>query len=194
MVPKGRLAKAGKIPMRRSSLPCRDGDPEFVESLRMALRGSAVNVSVLTTRDRAGVNHGIAVTTVVPFSTYRPAMIVAVKHSASVYPAICESSYFCLNQIAADEIDLLDRFSRSDLRSSRFTSGRWSVGPFNLPYLDSAMTCFFCDVQGAHAHEDQTVFIGRIVGVRLGSSGADERDPLMWINGRAARLAGTEYA
>jgi flavin reductase (DIM6/NTAB) family NADH-FMN oxidoreductase RutF len=140
------------------------------------------------------MNHGIAVTTAVPFSTYRPAIIVAVKHSASAYPAIRDSNYFCLNQIAADEIDLLDRFSRSDLRSSRFATGRWSVGPFGLPYLDSATTNFFCDVQGAHAHEAQTVFIGRIVGVRLGNCGNDKRDPLMWINGRAARLVGKEYA
>lgn len=180
--------------MLSSSLPCHEGDPEFSESLRMALRGTAVNVSILTTRDRTGMNHGLAVTTAVPFSTFRPAMIVAVKHNASAYPAIRDSSYFCLNQISTDEIDLLDRFSRSDLRSSRFSSGSWSVGPFNLPYLDSAMSSFFCDVQGAHGHEDQTVFIGRIVGVRLGHDGTGGRDPLIWINGRAARLADKEYA
>jgi flavin reductase (DIM6/NTAB) family NADH-FMN oxidoreductase RutF len=176
------------------SLPCRDRDPEFSETLRKALRGTAVNVSILTTRDRAGISHGLAVTTAVPFSTNRPAMIVAVKHGASAYPAIRDSNYFCLNQIAADEIDLLERFSRSDLRSSRFATGRWSNGPHGLPYLDSATACFFCDVQGAHAHEDQTVFIGRIVGVRLGNEGGDPREPLIWINGQAARLSGREHA
>jgi flavin reductase (DIM6/NTAB) family NADH-FMN oxidoreductase RutF len=180
--------------MPSSALPYCDRDPEFSETLRMALRGTAVNVSILTTRDRAGINHGLAVTTAVPFSTNRPAMIVAVKHGASAYPAICDSNYFCLNQIAADEIDLLERFSRSDLRSSRFASGRWSTGPHGLPYLDSATVCFFCDVQGAHAHEDQTVFIGRIVGVRLGNEGGDPREPLIWINGQAARLSGREHA
>lgn len=174
--------------------PCQDGDPEFSENVRMALRGTPVNVSILTTRDRAGISRGLAVTTAVPFSTCRPAIIAAVKHSASTYPAICDCNYFCLNQIAADEIDLLDRFSRSDLRSSRFATGRWSIGPHGLPYLDSATACFFCDVQGAHAHEDQTVFIGRIVGVRPGHDGNDHREPLIWINGRAARLAGKEHA
>jgi len=176
------------------ALLCSDGDAEFSESLRTALRGTPVNVSILTTRDRAGVSHGLAVTTAVPFSTQRPAMIVAVKHSASAYPAIRDCSYFCLNQIAADEIDLLDRFSRSDLRSSRFATGRWSTGPHGLPYLDSATACFFCDVQGAHAHEDQTVFIGRIVGVRLGRTDIGDSEPLMWVNGRAARFSGREYA
>jgi len=180
--------------MSNPALPCREADPDFSESLRTALRGTPVNVSILTTRDRGGINHGLAVTTAVPFSTHRPAMIVAVKHSASAYPAIRDSSYFCLNQIAAEEIDLLDRFSRSDLRAQRFATGRWSVGPHGLPYLDSATACFFCDVQGAHAHEDQTVFIGRIIGVKLGSDDDDCRDPLIWINGQAARLAGKEYA
>jgi flavin reductase (DIM6/NTAB) family NADH-FMN oxidoreductase RutF len=173
--------------------PCLEGEPEFSEHLRMALRSTPVNVAILTTRDRAGGNHGLAVTTAVPFSTYRPAIIVAVKHSASAYPAICDSNYFCLNQIAADEIDLLDRFSRSDLRASRFATGRWSTGPHGLPFLDSATACFFCDVQGAHAHEDQTVFIGRIVGVRPGRDGNYLREPLIWLNGRAARLAGREH-
>lgn len=175
-------------------IPSRDSDPDFSENLRMALRATPVNVSILTTRDREGVNHGLAVTTGVPFSTNRPAIIVAVKHNASAYPAIRDSSFFCLNQIAADELDLLDRFSRSDQRSSRFMHGQWSIGPHGLPFLDSATACFFCDVQGAHAHEDQTVFIGRIVGVRLGHEGSDRRAPLIWINGRSARLAGRENA
>jgi len=180
--------------MPSPSFPCSEAEPGFAESLRTALRGTPVNVSILTTRDRAGVSHGLAVTTAVPFSAQRPAMIVAVKHSASAYPAIRESNYFCLNQIAADEIDLLDRFSRSDLRAQRFATGRWSVGLYGLPYLDSATACFFCDVQGAHAHEDQTVFIGRIVGIRLGDAGPEHREPLIWLNGRAARLSGREYA
>lgn len=180
--------------MPAQALPCKDVDPDFSDRMRQALRTTPVNVSILTTKDRAGDNHGLAVTTAVPFSSHRPAMIVAVKHSASAYPAIRDSSYFCLNQIAAGEIDLLDRFSRSDLRAQRFAGERWSAGPYGLPYLDSAMACFFCNVQGAHAHEDQTVFIGRIVGVRLIGEGHDAREPLIWINGRAARLAGREYA
>jgi flavin reductase (DIM6/NTAB) family NADH-FMN oxidoreductase RutF len=173
----------------------REGDPEFSDNLRVALRSTAVNVALLTTRDRGGNYHGLAVTTAVPFSTQRPAIIVAIQQSASAYPAIRDCGYFCLNHIAADDLDILDRFSRSDLRSSRFTSSRWKVGLHELPYLESATTCFFCDVKGAHAHEDQTVFIGSIEGVRLNKDPlCRERDPLIWINGHAARLAGREFA
>lgn len=173
----------------------REGEAEFSETLRMALRGTAVNVLLLTTCDRKGRYHGLAVTSAVPFSTQRPSMIVAVSHRVSAYPAICESGLFCLNQIAADDIELLDRFCRSDLRSSRFTSGSWNPGPKGLPYLETSTMCAFCEVQGEHVYEDQTVFVGRIEGVRIGqTSEASNRDPLIWMNGRAARLAGREYA
>ena len=37
-----------RLIMPSHALPCRDGDPEFYESLRMALRGTPVNVSILT--------------------------------------------------------------------------------------------------------------------------------------------------
>ena len=172
-----------------------DGECDFSKNLRQALRGTVVNVVLLTTRDRSGAFHGLAVTTAVPFSTHRPAIIVAVNNQASAFPAIRDSGYFCLNQITTNDIDLLDRFSRSDKRASRFTSERWVEGMHGLPYLARATTCFFCDVQQAYAHDDQTVFIGKIDGVRLGHRCPETpEDPLIWLNGGAAKLARREIA
>jgi len=170
-------------------------DAEFSETLRKGLRGTGVNVSLLTTRDLEGRYHGLAVTSAVPISTQVPSMIVAVRNAASAFPAIRESGMFCLNQITSKDIDLLDRFSRSDLRASRFANGNWRAGSAGLPYLTTATASFFCRVMSSQDHEDHTIFIGRIEGVRLaGNSGAHEIDPLIWINGGPARLAGRAYA
>lgn len=174
---------------------CHDGDPGFAEALRAGLRATAVNVSLLTTRDIEGRYHGLAVTTAVPFATMQPSMIVAVAHTASAYPAIMASGLYCLNQITSKDIELLDRFCRSDLRTSRFTSANWRADAQGLPYLESATASFFCRVSSAQMHGDQTVFISRIEGVRLGDkSGGYEVDPLIWINGGPARLAGRTHA
>lgn len=173
----------------------RKSDIAFTESLRMGLRASAVNVSLLTTRDPEGRYHGLAVTTAVPFSTQQPSMIVAVSHSASAYPVIRDSGLFCLNQITSQDLEILDRFCRSDLRAARFTSEAWRPGPSGLPYLETATASFFCAVLGAHDYGDQTVFVSRIGDVRLGGRGGpDGFDPLIWINGGPAKLAGREYA
>lgn len=173
---------------------CCDTDAEFSETLRKGLRGTAVNVSLLTTRDLEGRYHGLAVTTAVPFSTATPSMIVAVSLSASAYPAIRQSKMFCLNQVTCRDIELLDRFSRSDLRSSRFASGSWRAGLGGLPYLTSGMSSYFCRVTSMQMHEDQTVFIGRIEGICLGEGMVEKQDPLIWMNGGPARLAGSVYA
>ena len=110
-----------------------EGDKDFAETLRLGLRTTTGNVSLLTTRDLEGRCHGLAVTTAVAFSTQWPAMIVAVSHSASAFSPIRDSTTFCLNQITSKDIDLLDRFGRSDLRASRFTSAEWRAGLFGLP-------------------------------------------------------------
>lgn len=173
----------------------RKTDAAFTETLRQGLRASAVNVALLTTTDLEGRYHGLAVTTAVPFSTQQPSMIVAVSHSASAYPVIRDSGLFCLNQIASCDLDILDRFSRSDQRAERFTSDAWRPGPHGLPYLETATACFFCNVLGAHEYDDQTIFVSRIEDVRLGlRCGADGFDPLIWINGGPAKLASREYA
>ncbi|MFT6168881.1 MAG: flavin reductase (DIM6/NTAB) family NADH-FMN oxidoreductase RutF [Celeribacter sp.] len=168
---------------------CEDNDPEFPEMLRRGLRRTVVAISLLSTRDVEGRFCGMAVTAAIPFSVDKPSIIVAVNHDASVFPVVQSTGIFCLNQITRNDLDLLDRFSRSDLRASRFTSNNWRVGHRNLPYLTSAETNFFCRVQSAQKHGDQTVFIAGIEAVQVKDDDVQKCDPLIWINGGPARLA-----
>lgn len=168
-------------------------DAEFDESVRRALRATAVTVSLLTTHDRDGQFHGLAVTAAVPFSTKSPSIVVAVQRSASAYSAILEAEEFCLNQISSSDVELLDSFSRSDMREARFSSPSWQSGHSGLPFLDTANTSFFCRVRGAHNYDDQTIFVGKIEAVRLNERITQrDQDPLIWINGGPVRLTARE--
>lgn len=181
--------------MARRRVVYGEHDTEFDEVLRRGLRSAAVSVSLLTAADEQGDFHGLAVTTAVPFSTTSPSMIVAVKHSASAYSAIRAGGAYCLNQISSKDVDLLNRFCRSDLRGARFTSTFWRQGLGGLPFLETASASFFCRVIGSHEYGDQTVFVGKIDGIHLCErSGLGESDPLIWINGGPVRLAAREYA
>lgn len=169
-------------------------DAEFDESIRRALRSTAVTVSLLTTRDSKGRYHGLAVTAAVPFSTQSPSIVVAVQRSASAYSAILEGGEFCLNQISSSDIELLDSFCRSDLRETRFSSPAWRPGHSGLPYLETANTSFFCKVRGAHNYDDQTIFVGKIEAIRLNERIAlGDQAPLIWINGGPVRLSAREF-
>jgi flavin reductase (DIM6/NTAB) family NADH-FMN oxidoreductase RutF len=168
---------------------------EFGEKLRKGFRASAISVSLLTTRDDEGRYHGLAVTSAAPLSMSLPSIMVAVNQSASAYPAIQDSCFFCLNHITSNDMELLDRFCRSDMRASRFASYAWRCGLHGLPYLETATSSFFCRVIGSHDYGDHTVFVGKIEGVWLKDHGA-ARDPapLIWMNGAPRRLAEHEHA
>ncbi|SFU16819.1 flavin reductase family protein [Mesorhizobium sp. YR577] len=169
-------------------------ESEFGEKLRKGLRASAISVSLLTTRDNEGGYHGLAVTNAAPFSTAMPTMMVAVSQSASSYATIQDSRLYCLNHITSNDMAILDRFCRSDMRSTRFSSNAWQRGLHDLPYLETATSSFFCSVIGAHDYGDHTVFVGRIEGIWLREHSEEDFDPVIWINGAPRRLAEREYA
>jgi flavin reductase (DIM6/NTAB) family NADH-FMN oxidoreductase RutF len=167
-------------------------ESEFGEKLRKSLRASAISVSLLTARDDEGGYHGLAVTNAAPFSTSMPTMMVAVSQSASSYATIQDSRLYCLNHITSNDMALLDRFCRSDMRSRRFSSNVWRRGLHGLPYLETATSSFFCRVIGSHDYGDHTVFVGRIEGIWLRMQSEEEGedfDPVVWINGAPRRLA-----
>jgi flavin reductase (DIM6/NTAB) family NADH-FMN oxidoreductase RutF len=168
---------------------------EFGEKLRKGFRASAISVSLLTTRDEEGHYHGLAVTSAAPLSTSHPSIIVAVNQNASAYSTIQDSGLYCLNHITSNDLELLDRFCRSDMRASRFASYAWRCGLHGLPYLETATGSYFCRVIGSHDYGDHTVFVGRIEGVRLKDHGAVRNAaPLIWMNGAPRRLAEHEHA
>jgi len=169
-------------------------ESDFGEKLRKGLRATAINVSLLTTRDEEGGYHGLAVTSAAPLSTTMPTMMVAVSQSASPYSTIQDSQLYCLNHITSNDMELLDRFCRGDMRLTRFNSSSWRCGLHGLPYLETSPSSYFCRVIGSHHYGDHTVFVGRIEGIWLSEANdVEDFDPVIWINGAPRRLAEREY-
>jgi flavin reductase (DIM6/NTAB) family NADH-FMN oxidoreductase RutF len=90
-------------------------------------------------------------------------------------------------------LERLDRFDRNDFLEANHEREVWRIGLYGLPYLETAATSYFCRVIGAHDYGDQTIFVGRIEGVRLNQDiDPAHADPLIWMNGGPVRLAGRE--
>ena len=159
----------------------------FAEKLRQSMRASAISVSLITTRDEDGSYHGMAVTSANSLSMEPPSMMVAVNRTASSYPVLMRSRAFCLNMIHNGQMDMLDRFCRSEMRAARFASPEWRPGLYGLPYLETAIASLFCRVDESHDYGTHTVFFGRIEDIRT-SPNMEGSDPLIWINGAPARF------
>jgi flavin reductase (DIM6/NTAB) family NADH-FMN oxidoreductase RutF len=171
----------------------RGDDAEFSRKLRRGMRATAMCVSLLTTRDEHGRYYGLAVTNPSQLSATPPSMVVAVDRHALPCSAINISSLYCLNHVSSGDLDRLDRFDRNDFLEANHETDPWRIGLFGLPYLETAATSYFCRVIGAHDYGDQTIYVGRIEGVRLNQDiDPAHADPLIWMNGGPVRLAGRE--
>ncbi|ABL68316.1 flavin reductase family protein [Paracoccus denitrificans] len=161
------------------------------DTFRASMRPVAASVSVVASGDAAGAWHGMAVTSAVSLSMEPPSMMVAVNRSASVHPVIQGAGWFSLNLMAECHADLLEAFSRSDLRDRRFLPEHWSAGLQGLPVLKDALSTHLCRVTAAHDFGTHTVFFGQVEDVILPEPAARTLAPLVWFNGARAALSAT---
>lgn len=166
------------------------GNQESVTDLfRASMRITAASVSLVTATDRAGTFHGMAVTSAISVSMSPPSMLVAVNRSASIHPVITETGKFCLNLMGETHFDLLESFSRTELRDRRFAPEHWQEGPEGVPVLQGALASQICVVEAAHDYNTHTVFIGRVDHVILPLPSDERLVPLVWMNGSRTSLA-----
>lgn len=157
----------------------------IAEAFRASLRLVASSISLVTARDAQGGWHGMAVTSAGSLSMEPPSMLVAVNRTASIHPVIFASGAFTLNLLGEAHTGLLERFSRSEFRDQRFTSGDWTDGAG--PILKGALCAHVCTVAEAHDFGTHTVFFGRVTQVIL--PGPDATTPLLWLDGKRASVA-----
>jgi flavin reductase (DIM6/NTAB) family NADH-FMN oxidoreductase RutF len=161
----------------------------LLDRFRMSMRATAASVSLVASRDSAGRYHGMAVTSWASMSMDPPSMLVAVNRSASVHAIISMSRRYSLNLMGEVHGEILERFSRSDMRETRFTPEHWREARGGLPVLRGALASQLCSVEADYDYATHTIFVGRVHEVILPDL-PDMETPLIWMNGSRASLAG----
>jgi flavin reductase (DIM6/NTAB) family NADH-FMN oxidoreductase RutF len=160
----------------------------LVDRFRVSMRATAASVALVTSSDAEGGFHGMAATSWVSISMDPPSMLVTVNRSASVHAVISTSGRYCVNLLRDSHFDILERFSRSDMRHLRFDAENWRRSTSGLPVLCEAMASQLCTVVASVDHGTHTIFVGRIDDVILPEA-AGQISPLIWTNGSRASLA-----
>jgi len=160
---------------------------------RASMRMPASSVSLITARNADGY-HGMAVTSATSLSMSPPSMLVAVNRSASIHPVIVETGRFCLNLMGESHTDLLEFFSRSELRDRRFSSGNWDEGPDGLPVLRGGLASQVCTVEAVQDYGTHSIFVGRVDHVLLPEAADGHVAPLVWMNGTQTPLGACRAA
>lgn len=134
---------------------------------RGAMRHLTGGVSVITA-GRGGEITGMTVTSVASLAVDPPTLIVSINRDASSFPLITRLSAFGVNILAADQLDIAERFAgKAGLKGAdRFVGAEWIAGVSGAPLLVGALAALDCEVEEIIERHSHGIVIGRVREIR----------------------------
>jgi flavin reductase (DIM6/NTAB) family NADH-FMN oxidoreductase RutF len=152
---------------------------------KQGMRCLAAGVTIVTTIDD-GVRSGLTATAVTSLSADPPQVLVCVNRTAGAHDLIHRGSRMCVNVLCHSHQNLAARFAGQNgvFGPDRFEMGRWMTLKSGAPVLVDALASFDCIVTERVQASTHTIFIGRVVDVRV----RPKAKPLVYASGTYARL------
>jgi flavin reductase (DIM6/NTAB) family NADH-FMN oxidoreductase RutF len=153
-------------------------------SFRTVLGHSPTAVSVVTTRDADGCNHGITVSSYASLSLDPPLVLACIDRRARIHQVLCSATSFSISVLNAEQECVARRFaSHSDDRFSGIASSQGCSG--NVLITD-ALAHLECELVDRHEAGDHSIIIGAVKFAR-----ARAGRPLLHFRGAYTELAGS---
>jgi flavin reductase (DIM6/NTAB) family NADH-FMN oxidoreductase RutF len=151
------------------------------DSFRSVLGRFATGVTVVTTRDAQGRDHGLTVSAFSSLSLVPPLVLVCVDQSSSTHPVLAQASHFAVNVLESGQEAVSRRFSGSDL--NRFDGIGYSRGVTGVAVIDDVLAYLECRIEHHHDAGDHTIFVGAVEAAEAGTG-----HPLLYYRGGYASL------
>ncbi len=152
------------------------------ETFRRAMGSFAAGVTVVTTADGAGRPYGLTATAFSSVSLLPPLALVCIGKDAASYQQFTTSATFAVNFLAADQVDMSNRFASSG--GNKFDGVDWRLGQLGAPLLSGTLGYAECRVVNAYDGGDHTIFVGEI-----GAAEISAGEPLIYFRSAYRKLA-----
>lgn len=144
--------------MRR---PARALTPSFSPAdFRLALGTFATGVTVVTGRDASGALVGLTANSFNSVSLDPPLVLWSLSRRAGSMPVFTRGSHYAIHILAADQIELAQRFATKDI--DRFAGLPMVEGAGGAPLLDGAVARFECFNRSQYEEGDHVIFVGEV--------------------------------
>ena len=143
--------------------------PDFRSAMRQLVGG----VSVITV-GRGDEITGMTVSSLSSLSVDPPSVIVSLNRNASSWPILQRERVFGANLLAADQIDVAERFAgKGGLKGAeRFAGAEWRRRVTGVPLLAGALAALDCEVEEIIERHSHGIVIGRVVHVEVAPQAA----------------------
>ena len=133
---------------------------------RGAMRHLTGGVSVITAGRGKDIT-GMTVTSVTSLSVDPPTLLVSINRDASSFPLIRRHGAFGVNILAADQLDVAERFAgKGGLKGAdRFAGAQWITSVSGVPLLVGALSAIDCEVEEIVERHSHGIVIGRVRGI-----------------------------
>jgi flavin reductase (DIM6/NTAB) family NADH-FMN oxidoreductase RutF len=152
------------------------------ELFKRVLGSFATGVTVVTTRDDAGLPKGMTVSAFSSVSLEPPLVLVCIDLKAECYGDLARIGRFAVNILGEGQREISRRFATKGV--DRFEGVPLRPGTTGLPLLEGALGVLECRVVGTHPAGDHTIFIGEVE-----AAAAEPADPLLHFRGRYGAFA-----
>lgn len=150
-------------------------------NLRMAMRGVAMTVAIVTTGD----HHApvvLTATSVTSVSLDPPSLLVCVNRSTRLHRAIGISGVFRVSFLRVGQEEIAAAFGSS--HGTRFATGDWDFDVAYGPHLSGAMASLGCRLEHLVDQGTHTIFFGAVCEVEMSVG-----PPLLYHNGNYTAVA-----
>jgi flavin reductase (DIM6/NTAB) family NADH-FMN oxidoreductase RutF len=147
---------------------------------RNALGTFATGVTIITARGRDGEPVGLTVNSFASVSLDPPLVLWSQSLYAQSLPAFQEASHFVVNVLAADQVELSQRFAGA--HDNRFLNVEHIVPEHGAPVIVGCAAHFECRNEARYYGGDHVIFLGRVERYAHSS-----RPTLMFCHGRYMR-------
>lgn len=152
-----------------------DGD-----SFRSALGHFASGVTIVTTCDSDGVDHGMTASAFCSVSLAPPLTLVCIEKTASLHGPIADCSHFAVNVLAQSQEALARRFAAEE--DNRFEGIGFTRGTDGVPLLDNVLAVLQCRRTATYEGGDHSIVVGEVEAANW----RDDRPLLYYRGGYAA--------
>jgi flavin reductase (DIM6/NTAB) family NADH-FMN oxidoreductase RutF len=147
---------------------------------RDAMGKFATGVTVLLT-ENAGEIHGMTANGFMSVSLDPKLVLISIGHKAKFLERVSHSKRYTVNILAEDQEHYSRHFAGKPGEEVEFETLA------ELPVLKGAIAQIACEVVSEHVEGDHTLFIGRVVDLRI-----EDRNPLLFFSGKYCKLTEVE--
>jgi flavin reductase (DIM6/NTAB) family NADH-FMN oxidoreductase RutF len=130
------------------------------DTFRSVLGRFATGITIVTSRDDAGIDHGMTVSAFCSLSLDPPLVLICVDHAASMHGLLLSHPTFGVSILSSAQESYSRRFAETE--SERFDGIAYSRGENDVVLLDDALAHLECHVTQHYEAGDHTVFIAEV--------------------------------